>query len=723
MSTADGERSPDDVLGYVRADVPIERREQDRLRRAPLAEAIADQVIHGPPGQGLVIGVVGKWGSGKTSVLKMVEETVREKSDVVVLGFNPWLFSDADQLVTRFLDELAAQLRLAGTREGGSAKLGRASERISSYAEALEPLSWLPLIGAWASRISSGAKVLKSIRKARTEQPSAEAQRESVREALRELEHRVLVVIDDLDRIEAAQIRDMVRLVKLVGDFPNVTYLLSYDRGPVEAALGRTPEEGSMYLEKIVQVVHDLPDPPRQAILAILLDELQVTVDSIQTGPFRDEDWQNLFPGGLRPFFRTLRDVRRYLNAVPVSLRVIGPEVAVVDVLALEAMRVFAPQAYAELPSSVSILTGESRDLHGRGRDDVEAARIQAIVAAADQFEEPVKEILRRLFPAIGNHLGGSRLVGGGQQARQQLRVAHPDVLRTYLERGLPQGVLSGALVDEVVNSLRDPDRLENLFASLDAETAEALIRRLEDYEDSFDPATAEPAIPVLLNQLPKMREGSRGMMDFGAELVIGRVILRLLRRVEGEEARLALVERALPRIHQLTGRMELIDTAGHRENVGHRLIPQDASDRLYTGLRQQIATASNDVLAKERGLVHLFVRLADGDSEDVAAIRRACEDDAVFLQMLRAGLREQRSQTVGDYAVRSWAALPWELYERWLGAEQLRQRLNEVASRVHRDSLPERARTALETAERYASGEQSNERFREGWESPPDES
>ncbi len=558
-----------------------------------------------------------------------------------------------------------------------------------------------------------GAKVLKSIRKARAEQPSAEAQRASVREALRELEHRVLVVIDDLDRIEAGQIRDVVRLVKLVGDFPNATYVLSYDRGPVEAALGHTPEEGSVYLEKIVQVVHDLPDPPREAILSILLEELQITVDSIQTGPFHDEDWQNLFPGGIRPFFRTLRDVRRHLNAVPVSLRVIGPEVAVVDVLALETLRVFAPQAYAELPASVSILTGEGRDRFGRGRDDVEADRIQAIVGAASQVEEPAKEILRRLFPAIGNHLGGSRHTGGEQRARQQLRVARPDVFRTYLQRGLPHGVLSGALVSEAVNNLINPEHLEDLFASLDAETTEALIQRLEDYEHNFDPSAAEPAIPVLLNQLPKLREGTRGMMDFGAELVVGRVILRLLRRVDTDEARLELVGRALPRIHQLTGGMELIDTAGHRENVGHRLIPVDASDRLYAELREQIASAPPDVLARERGLVHLFVRLADGDS--VAEIQRACADDAVFLQMLRAGVGEQRSQTMGDYAVRSWAALPWELYKRWLGEDRLRQRLAEVVSRVDPESLPERTRVSLETAQRYASGEQSNERFRGG--------
>jgi predicted KAP-like P-loop ATPase len=704
--------------GYVRADAPIEHRAEDRLRRVPLVEAIADQVINGPPGQGLVISVVGKWGSGKTSVLKMVEETVREKRETVILTFNPWLFSGTDQLVTRFLDELAAQLRDAGGKEGASPTLGRVADRVSTYSESLEPISWLPIVGPWLSRLADAGRVLKRLKKARSEQPSVEQQRELVRTELLRLEERVLVVIDDLDRIESAQIRDMVRLIKLVGDFPNVTYLLSYDRAPMERALGDTPEEGATYLEKIVQVVHDLPEAPPEAIQRILLEELQVIVDAIPTGPFRREDWQNILPGGVRPFFRTLRDVRRYLNAIPVSLRVIGSEVALVDVLALETLRVFLPRAYEELGASVAALTGEGRSYAtpNQARDQADTQRVKAILEAGIGFDEPVKEILLRLFPSIGHLVGGAHVVGGEQQARQGLRVADPNILRTYLQRALPPGVISGALVGTAIASLGDRDRLTEVFESLDPETAEGLIQRLEDYEQDYEPTSVEPALLVLLNQLPRLREGQRGMMDFGAELVVRRVVLRLLRSIDDDEERRRVVERVLPMVESLTGRMELIDTAGHREDVGHRLISKEDSDRLYDELRAQVLSAVPAQLAAERGLAHLFVRVADDGERGVATVRDACRDDGVLLQLFRSGLGEQRSQTMGDYAVRSRPSLPWELYEQWIGKEELRQRVEELTLRTDREVLPARSRVALETAEGYASGELSNERL------PPEE-
>jgi predicted KAP-like P-loop ATPase len=682
------------------------------LGRAGLAEAIADQVIYGPPGHGLVIGIAGRWGSGKTSVLRMVEEAVRERSSTTIVHFNPWLFSSSQELVSRFLQELGTQLRTEGEKQRAGGRLTEAGDRLLSYGEVLEPLGWIPVVGTWLSRAAWASKAAKGLRDARRDQPSVEAQRESVRAVLAELDDRVLVVIDDLDRIESEQIRDMVRLVKLVGDFPNTTYLLAYDRGRVEGALGDPPEDGRAYLEKVVQVIHDLPEPPPSAVIGILIPELQSVVDAIEHGPFREEDWQNVYPDGIRPFFRTVRDVRRYLNAVPVTLRVIGGEVAVVDVLALEALRVFAPDSYARLIGEAGLLTGEERAAtFGPTDEERDRVRVNAIADAAGEFAAPTKAVIQWLFPNVAHFVGGSRLTGAEHAARRGLRVSSPEILRTYFGRALPEGVVSGVFVSQMVDALTDRHRLEALLDGLDQETLERAITRLEDYEHEYDPAAVEPALPVLLNQLERLREERRGMMDFGADLVVTRVVLRLLRRIEDDKKRLAIVKRVLPAIRQLSGQLELVDLAGHRENVGHRLIPPDAATRLYDELNAAIDEAPPEVLAEERHLAQLFVRLVQADEEQGAAqVRAACADDAVMLQLLRAGLGVRRSQTAGEYAVRTQPSLPWELFEAWFNEAGLRERIEALSRRVEKDALPDRTRAALETAERYAAGELTND-------------
>ena len=230
---------------------------------------------------------------------------------------------------------------------------------------------------------------------------------------------------------------------------------------------------------------------------------------------------------------------------------------------------------------------------------------------------------------------------------------------------------MSGVFVSQMVEALADPQRLEALLNGLDSVSLERAIERLEDYEHEYDPAAVEPAIPVLLNQLPKLREGRRGMMDFGADLVVTRVVLRLLQRIDQEDARLAIVERMLPEVTQLSGRLELIDLAGHRENAGHRLIPADAATRLYEDLNAAtLARAPPEDLAEERDLGHLFARLVEADADHgVRQVREACSDDRVMLQLLRSGFGERQRQQMGDYAVRTIPSLPWELFERWFGA------------------------------------------------------
>lgn len=140
-------------FGYLQSDEPIVRRAEDRLDRARLAEEIAQQAIDSPPGQGFVIAIDGPWGSGKTSVMNMIEEAVAEGSNAVVLRFNPWLFSDTEQLVVRFMHELAAQLGEKASSAGDerlSLRLRDISERLGSYGDVLVPLGWVPLVGAVA---------------------------------------------------------------------------------------------------------------------------------------------------------------------------------------------------------------------------------------------------------------------------------------------------------------------------------------------------------------------------------------------------------------------------------------------------------------------------------------------------------------------------------------------------------------------------------------------
>lgn len=57
------------------------------------------------PAEGLVVGVLGPWGSGKTSFVNIPRQSFA-RAEISVVDFNPWMFSGAEQLVSAFFTEL-----------------------------------------------------------------------------------------------------------------------------------------------------------------------------------------------------------------------------------------------------------------------------------------------------------------------------------------------------------------------------------------------------------------------------------------------------------------------------------------------------------------------------------------------------------------------------------------------------------------------------------------
>ena len=95
----------------VKADKPIRTPEEDVLGRTKMARSFAERIIELDAAEGVVVGVLGPWGSGKTSFVNLVRIHL-EALNVTVLDFNPWMFSGAQQLVESFFIELSAQLKL-----------------------------------------------------------------------------------------------------------------------------------------------------------------------------------------------------------------------------------------------------------------------------------------------------------------------------------------------------------------------------------------------------------------------------------------------------------------------------------------------------------------------------------------------------------------------------------------------------------------------------------
>jgi predicted KAP-like P-loop ATPase len=126
----------------------------DMLSRSSFAQSVANVLQRVTTNGGLVVSVEGAWGSGKTSLLAMIEEILIEGSihkKPIVVHFNPWLIGDRDALLRQFLASIAKEVSL-----GDKAKEGkRVANEIKTYSKAFDVLKLIPGAEPWASMIKS----------------------------------------------------------------------------------------------------------------------------------------------------------------------------------------------------------------------------------------------------------------------------------------------------------------------------------------------------------------------------------------------------------------------------------------------------------------------------------------------------------------------------------------------------------------------------------------
>ena len=543
------------------ADRPIRLKSEDLLGRSKFAESLAEVVEGWTGNDSLVIALYGPWGIGKSSIKNMMLEHLRQpgESTPTVVEFNPWQLAAQDQLASAFFREVAHAL---GKQEDHDSK--RRAEKVTAYASYLKlgahvisgfrPLlawtvgilgalgfggmfvkaawlkSFLPIFWAavvifaafigWSADFAEKAAAALSARQKSNEKTLQERKTELAK-LLRGLKVPLLIVIDDIDRLNADEVRLVFQLIKANADFPNLVYLTLFQRDVVEANLeGQTSGTGKDFLEKIVQVGFDVPQVERSKLQAVLFARLdEMLADPKVSKNFKEYRWGNLFPTGLAPYFATLRDVYRFLNVLEVQIARMAPrgtfEVNPIDLIVLEILRVFEPSVYGLLPRKKSILTKFSSSLFRTPPTDGDKEyklRRNPLVAAAEN-KEAVKEILEDLFPDISP--------GNEAVYFRELRVCHPDVFDRYFLLTIPDGDLSQAEIDDLLASTGNREQLISQFALLKKrDLQEVALDRLEAYKGEVDAIHAVPFVSALFDFGDDLPEPKMGTLSLGSWMI-----------------------------------------------------------------------------------------------------------------------------------------------------------------------------------------------------------
>lgn len=434
------------------SDKPISTNSDDLLKRSGFAKLLAETIASLDKADTFTVGVFGKWGSGKTSVVKMMlqelgkqQEQATPDDKIIVVHFEPWNFTDTNQLLNQFFARLANEFRRKGDK--GLKAVGDALEK---YSDAFALAELIPDLGIAGSIISflgkNGAAAVGKFLKKRVDANDVQSQKEYVISLLKKQTSKILVVIDDIDRLSNEQIRQVFQLVTSVAKFPNTTYLLVFDKDIVVKALEQVQEgSGEDYLEKVIQMPIQIPDIQRSALRQILFNRLDEILKKHPDVNFTESHWRDVYTPCVDPFIKHIRDINRLCNAVEFKLSAISGEVDFTDIVAITALEIGMPAVYEWVKENKGIMTGDgsqysfgTRDRKSQEWCKIYEEQLAAVLPKNSSMKSDQRDVdlalkcLSHIFPHFGHKIGKTYEVFIRDQLRKNNQIAHPDKFDRY---------------------------------------------------------------------------------------------------------------------------------------------------------------------------------------------------------------------------------------------------------------------------------------------------
>jgi hypothetical protein len=315
--------------GITDPDLPLAEDGQDLLGRGKLINELLNRILLD---QLSVIAVTGEYGNGKTSLLNLtLGQLKRTQGDnaPIIVKFSPWLAADSNTLVLSLLESVVAEITTELVIPGMGRDAARFARTLLGAVPRLDRLKDIFAEQSQDQRINALANHIAKTRR------------------------RVLVVLDDLDRMQPNELETIFKILRGTDKLSNVTFLCAFDPLELQAILraSRQNQDATKFLEKFFPAEVHIPrvDPSEfqtlvsNRILALVSRyEPALTDDS---GKRLEELWED----GADRYFTNLRRVKLFINRLGQSLQQIAGEVNIFDFIRLELIREIATEVYEEI--------------------------------------------------------------------------------------------------------------------------------------------------------------------------------------------------------------------------------------------------------------------------------------------------------------------------------------------------------------------------------------
>lgn len=426
--------SPETGSVITDRDLPIASAAEDKLNRQPIVENLLAILTREHPS---VVALVAPFGDGKTSIFRLLEEQfqVRFKNKFTIVNFSSWLPPSPEALILTLFESVMETLRVRFY-------LPYVSEETLEYGRVITGsvphLQWLKDLFRESSQSARLSRLAKYIS---------------------DLPTRVIVLIDDVDRMGFAEMEALFKAIRGISDVSNVSFVCAFEMDAVveQVKKSRSTEHAARYLEKFFPIQVLLPKVESESLKRLFADELSALAVSLEFVEKCDRAFDDridkLWDAAVGGYISNLRRLKLFINKLKNMLPSIAGEVDFVDFVALEAVRDISPETYNLVFQRANFFaqTGWAIETWGQTHPDRDTAKKQR----ADFYQKnlgdaqgAVVALLSQLFPYVDEwkRSGGfsfGMYYGEQAEAEKDKRICHPRFFKQYFVMRVPEDYLS----------------------------------------------------------------------------------------------------------------------------------------------------------------------------------------------------------------------------------------------------------------------------------------
>lgn len=404
-------------------DIALGKSSRDLLNQEHYAKDIAQRINSSTFQQSFAIGITGSWGTGKTSFMNLIRRHL-EHDKKILIDFNPWSSQTPNLIIIDFFNALRSSFRERDYNMGSM---------LIEYANNLAD--------------SSDNVFIKSLSVFK-DPKSVEEQYSLINDSLKRIDRQIVIFIDDLDRLDENELKEVMKLIRNTASFYNVVFIVAYDRNYLINAVKKiNSHKSEFFLEKIFQIEISLPAIERKLLLNQLFETIKLKVD---------DDWHNelkdLIFGAhfavtnpfLGEYIVTMRDVVRFTNSFSMNWTKLKGEVLFSELFNLELLRFKFPSVYELLIQKKDLFfeaaqEGLNKYVYKFKVENTESTLLKFLESNSDELSiNPnhflqIKALLEEVFPSRHTF----------EKNKRHLSVRYPSNFEKYFAIRLLEGNIS----------------------------------------------------------------------------------------------------------------------------------------------------------------------------------------------------------------------------------------------------------------------------------------